>query len=182
MLKVGLDAQQKHPQRLLHLDYSLHIFDMTKPPRPYSSVTGMYGLKTSMPLRKHIQGAHGGWTITDANLSPDNSRYSAFIFLVRNVQRSFPWQINLFFDGKYHCSFPRSLPIPIWIQSSTVYMTNTSPEESSEQIAIPFGDRTRGYVYGGQSRIWSCRFSADGNEVVAGGDGKIFGMPIDYTV
>ena len=23
--------------------------------------------------------------------------------------------------------------------------------------------------------IWSCKFSADGNEVVAGGDGKIFG-------
>lgn len=119
-------------------DYSLHIFDVTKPPRQFSPVTGMYGLKTSMPLRKHIQGAHGGWTITDANLSPDNSRliYSSM--------------------------------------SSTVYMTNTSPEESSEQIPIPFGDRTRGYLYGGESRIWSCRFSADGNEVVAGGDGKIF--------
>ena len=23
--------------------------------------------------------------------------------------------------------------------------------------------------------IWNCKFSADGNEVVAGGDGKIFG-------
>ncbi|KAH6916627.1 WD-repeat-containing protein [Coprinopsis sp. MPI-PUGE-AT-0042] len=115
-------------------DFSLHIFDMTKPTRPFSPVNGMYGLKTTMPLRKHIQGAHGGWTITDANLSPDNSKmiYSSIM--------------------------------------STVYMTSTSPEDSSEQIPIPFGDARRDSRFG----IWSCRFSADGNEVVAGGDGKLF--------
>ena len=31
-------------------------------------------LTTSMPLRKVIQGHPGTWTITDANLSPDNER------------------------------------------------------------------------------------------------------------
>jgi DDB1- and CUL4-associated factor 11 len=56
---------------------------------------------------------------------------------------------------------------------STVYMTSTSPEDSSEQIPIPFGDQRRDARFG----IWSCRFSADGNEVVAGGDGKLFGAP-----
>lgn len=58
-------------------------------------------------------------------------------------------------------------------------MTCTSPEESSAQIPIPFADppSRRGYNFGnGESfGIWSCRFSADGNEVVAGGSGKIFG-------
>lgn len=32
-------------------------------------------LTTRMPLRKVIQGHPGRWTITDANLSPDNERY-----------------------------------------------------------------------------------------------------------
>jgi DDB1- and CUL4-associated factor 11 len=32
-------------------------------------------LVTRMPVRKVIQGHPGRWTITDANLSPDNQRY-----------------------------------------------------------------------------------------------------------
>lgn len=32
------------------------------------------GLITRMPVRKVIQGNPGRWTITDANLSPDNER------------------------------------------------------------------------------------------------------------
>jgi WD repeat-containing protein 23 len=72
-------------------DFRLHIFDMTKPPQPFSQVSsnpsqrpqGMYsarrsmvrdGLATSLPLRKEIVGQAGNWTITDANLSPDNTR------------------------------------------------------------------------------------------------------------
>ena len=48
-------------------------------------------------------------------------------------------------------------------------MTTVS-DDSTQQIAIPFGDR-ESYGFG----IWSCRFSADGNEVVAGGSDHIFG-------
>jgi DDB1- and CUL4-associated factor 11 len=49
-------------------------------------------------------------------------------------------------------------------------------DPSTTQIPIPFADphpmRHRAMRDFG---IWSCKFSADGNEVVAGGDGKIFG-------
>lgn len=50
------------------------------------------------------------------------------------------------------------------------------------QIPIPFSDpvsRTSPlYNFGENFGIWSCRFSADGNEVVAGGSGKIFGQSL----
>ncbi|TFK26708.1 WD40 repeat-like protein [Coprinopsis marcescibilis] len=121
-------------------DFKLHIFDMTKTLHGFKG-TGHRGssLKTSMPLLKEIKGSVGRWTITDANLSPDNSRiiYSSII--------------------------------------STVYMTSTSPDGSSQMIPICFDDpRRNDSYYGERFGIWSCRFSADGNEVVAGGDGKIF--------
>lgn len=60
-------------------------------------------------------------------------------------------------------------------------MTSTL-DGSPAQIPIPFADppsRGRHQDYWGYSEsfgIWSCRFSADGNEVVAGGSGKIFGI------
>jgi DDB1- and CUL4-associated factor 11 len=59
-------------------------------------------------------------------------------------------------------------------------MTSTTGTDST-QIPVNFGDpdgRRRGGL--GQwydpCSIWSCRFSADGNEIVAGGVGGIFGM------
>lgn len=66
-------------------------------------------------------------------------------------------------------------------QTPTVYMTSTR-EDAPQQIAIPFSDpahiRNR-YDYDSHFSesfgIYSCRFSADGNEVIAGGNGKIFG-------
>jgi hypothetical protein len=64
------------------------------------------------------------------------------------------------------------------IQTPIVYMTNVL-DSSTEQIPIDFSDRRRSISSWGWSGdhfgIWSCRFSADGNEVVAGGDGYIFG-------
>ncbi|KAF9055900.1 WD40-repeat-containing domain protein [Panaeolus papilionaceus] len=99
-------------------------------------------LITRMPVRKVIQGHPGRWTITDANLSPDNERmiYSSI--------------------------------------APTVYMTSTAPDGDLRQIPIPFADpmsRTSPlFGFGESFGIWSCRFSADGNEVVAGGSGNIF--------
>lgn len=60
----------------------------------------------------------------------------------------------------------------------TVYMTSTL-DSSPTQIPIRFADppRRSRSVWGFDEEtfgIWSCRFSADGNEVVAGGSGKIF--------
>ncbi|KAF7347354.1 WD-REPEATS-REGION domain-containing protein [Mycena venus] len=63
--------------------------------------------------------------------------------------------------------------------SSTVYMTNTM-DPAPAQIPIPFADpagtRSRRTFWGdeGSFRIYSCRFSADGNEVIAGGNGQLF--------
>jgi len=46
-------------------------------------------LVTRMPLRKVIQGHPGRWTITDANLSPDNERYYSDTFLVMKLSHDF---------------------------------------------------------------------------------------------
>lgn len=63
----------------LRSDFRLHVFDMTAPPVP----NGRHGvhrppsdasLHTNMKVMKTIQGHPGRWTITDANLSPDNER------------------------------------------------------------------------------------------------------------
>ncbi|GLB35784.1 putative WD domain, G-beta repeat [Lyophyllum shimeji] len=126
-------------------DFRLHVFDTTAPPIPHSGrgTTRIYSdasLQTTMKVRRSIQGNPGRWTITDANLSPDNERmiYSSI--------------------------------------TPTVYMTNIL-DDSPVQTPIPFADPSRSaniWGHGESFGIWSCRFSADGNEVVAGGSGKIF--------
>jgi WD repeat-containing protein 23 len=132
-------------------DYRLHVYDMTAPPshsRIRSNIPGSSryafqdswdgDMKTTMKISKQIQGVHGRWTITDANLSPDNSKmiYSSI--------------------------------------TSTVYMTSVL-DASTEQIPIRFAEpyNRRGYAYEDRFGIWSCRFSADGNEIIAGGSGEI---------
>jgi len=95
---------------------------------------------TIMKVIKVIRGVSGGWTITDAHLSPDNEKiiYSSI--------------------------------------DSTVHMATTK-DQSTTQIAIPFADpstRRRRLSSVNEFGIWSCKFSADGNDIVAGGDGKIF--------
>ncbi|KAF8899131.1 WD40-repeat-containing domain protein [Infundibulicybe gibba] len=128
-------------------DFRLHIYDTTAPPATTIS-NGSRGasrretnLQTKLQVKKTVYGHPGRWTITDANLSPDNERmiYSSI--------------------------------------TPTVYMTSTL-DSSPVQIPIPFADpparASNGWGFGDSFGIWSCRFSADGNEVVAGGSGKIF--------
>ena len=43
-------------------------------------------------------------------------------------------------------------------------------DTSVGQTALQFGEEH------GMSAIWSCKFSADGNEVFAGGPGPIYGV------
>jgi hypothetical protein len=45
-------------------------------------------------------------------------------------------------------------------------------DSSVGQTALQIGEEDMG----GFSAIWSCKFSADGNEVFAGGPGQIYGM------
>ena len=65
------------------------------------------------------------------------------------------------------------------MQTPTVYMANIF-DSSTAQIPIPFSDPAPPWsrdlwsdvdAFG----IWSCRFSSDGNEVIAGGAGNLFG-------
>lgn len=98
---------------------------MTKPSLPFSQVlsdpsqrlSGMFsvrrsaprdGLATSLPLRKEIVGQAGNWTITDANLSPDNSRYVAVLRKQTDVD-VLP-QDYLFFDRKSNLTRPNTPP------------------------------------------------------------------------
>ncbi|KAJ3761903.1 WD40-repeat-containing domain protein [Lentinula raphanica] len=124
-------------------DFRLHIYDTTKPPDMSRENAHDGGPSTTMKLSRSIQGRHGRWTITDANLSPDNDRiiYSSI--------------------------------------TSTAYICSTK-DDSPAQIPIPFhdsGGQYRGGDFwdsGGSFGIFSCRFSADGNEVIAGGRGHIY--------
>ncbi|KAJ3879454.1 WD40-repeat-containing domain protein [Lentinula edodes] len=125
-------------------DFRLHIYDTTAPPQRAMSRADVTQdqPQTTMNLNRRIQGQHGRWTITDANLSPDNDRiiYSSI--------------------------------------TSTAYMCSTK-EDNPVQVPIPFHD-SPGVHYGfwdsgpGSFGLFSCRFSADGNEVIAGGRGYIY--------
>ena len=73
-------------------------------------------------------------------------------------------------------------------QSSNVYMCKTRDADTTQHVlsfADPVAQNRRRRHYDAQESdydddgqmcsIWSARFSADGKEVVAGGNGKIFG-------
>ncbi|KDQ20274.1 hypothetical protein BOTBODRAFT_27695 [Botryobasidium botryosum FD-172 SS1] len=53
----------------------------------------------------------------------------------------------------------------------TVHMAKTT-DSDEEQVPIDFADNRS--VYDSRFGIWSCRFSADGNEIIAGGKRHIF--------
>jgi DDB1- and CUL4-associated factor 11 len=61
------------------------------------------------------------------------------------------------------------------VMGSKVYLAKVK-EEDPEQIPLDFGDRPTRWnedsLWGG-FRIWSCRFSTDGKEIVAGGSGNV---------
>ncbi|KAG6380983.1 WD40-repeat-containing domain protein [Boletus reticuloceps] len=137
-------------------DFRLHVYDMTSPPAKYIKPWRNPQRRTTLPIdhdRDHestlkvlkiIQGHPGRWTITDSHLSPDNER-----MIYSSI-------------------------------SPTVYITNTL-DPSTVQTPIHFADQGRRQspslwgIYDHESfGIWSCRFSADGNEVIAGGNGHIF--------
>ena len=61
-------------------DFRLHIFDTAAPPQPITPQRRHYdtddGMRTTLKVSRTIQGRAGRWTITDANLSPDNERFA----------------------------------------------------------------------------------------------------------
>ncbi|KAG8835599.1 hypothetical protein FRC17_002191 [Serendipita sp. 399] len=59
------------------------------------------------------------------------------------------------------------------IMSPTVFLASTVPDDESEQRSLSFGHNRHDIGWDGRAGIWSCRFSADGKELVAGGSGKL---------
>jgi DDB1- and CUL4-associated factor 11 len=82
------------------LDFRLHIYDMTAPladprqalRRPTERLYPLSapGEPTTMKVIKVIQGVSGGWTITDAHLSPDNERFAYQVLCIPVVYWSSP--------------------------------------------------------------------------------------------
>ncbi|KAF8313869.1 WD40 repeat-like protein [Clavulina sp. PMI_390] len=130
-------------------DFRLHIYDTSKP--TITQGNSPHAIDDSdheytMPVMKTINGVPGNWTITDSHLSPDNERmiYSSI--------------------------------------NTVVHMTRTR-DDTNEQVAIELADRQS--RTGSRQRfsswdradsfgVYSCRFSADGQEIVAGGSGSLF--------
>ena len=78
--KVTWDGPTVNDFKIINpLDFKLHIFDMRAPLQENTIDSSRRFLTdgelvTRIPVRKVIQGQPGRWTITDANLSPDNER------------------------------------------------------------------------------------------------------------
>ena len=57
-------------------------------------------------------------------------------------------------------------------------------DSSTVQVPINFADPPRAdgrYGYEDHYGVWSCKFSADGNEVIAGGTEMVFGASCFWT-
>ncbi|EJD47958.1 WD40 repeat-like protein [Auricularia subglabra TFB-10046 SS5] len=138
-------------------DFRLDIFSTTEPADPFAS-SGRLGRRgihsTSQSTMKNvgsIRGSGEGWTVTDSHLSPDNERL-------------------------IYASMSR-----------TVYLTHTGltagfnasadvgePQQTPVRFHAGSGRRRSVWAEDDDVQIWSCRFSADGNEIVAGGNTHIF--------
>lgn len=149
------------------LDFKLHIYDTTSPPLMNGdnvTTDPTADHPTTMKVMKSVNGVGGGWTIADSHLSPDNERmiYSA---LVRCHLSS---RLTL-----------SSLTLILLNQDTQIHMLKTR-DPMSEQVSLEMADTNRGsrrYGFGnGDFRLFACRFSADGNEIVSGGTGQLFGQ------
>lgn len=58
----------------------------------------VYDEPTTLNIIKVIQGVSGGWTITDAHLSPDNERSLSLLTVIRNTRLLIYIQDHLLHD------------------------------------------------------------------------------------
>ncbi|KAJ7762387.1 WD40-repeat-containing domain protein [Mycena maculata] len=125
-------------------DFRLNLFDTTMPARP------------------------------GTRLAADTPNLKTNMKVINSIQ-AHPgrWTIS---DTDLSCDNERMIYSSI---SSTVYMTSTT-DPSPAQVPIPFSDPPAGrhrvshWGFDSGFRIYSCKFSADGNEVIAGGNGQLF--------
>lgn len=59
------------------------------------------------------------------------------------------------------------------VMSPNVFLAPTGEDDESEQRSLYFGNDRGGNDWHDHYGIWSCRFSGDGKELVAGGSGKL---------
>ncbi|CAE6366217.1 LEC14B protein [Rhizoctonia solani AG-1 IB] len=102
------------------------------------------GHRSRMQVLNRVKGVYGNWTVTDSHLSPDNERL---------IYSSISPVVHL---TKLH--EPNAPHI-------SLDFSNSSDTRRNRQILGFYGDS-----FG----IWTCRFSADGKEVVACGSQQIF--------
>jgi len=129
-------------------DFRLHVYDTTAPLVPYG------------PHRSRLQDEQRyGHTTTMSVIKTINAHPGR-------------WTIT---DSHLSPDNQRMIYASI---SNTVYMTTTldsSPVQTPIRFADPIRGRRNVWDYEDDHfGIWSCKFSADGNEVIAGGSGMIF--------
>ncbi|EUC63840.1 WD domain, G-beta repeat protein [Rhizoctonia solani AG-3 Rhs1AP] len=102
------------------------------------------GHQSRMNVLNRVKGIYGNWTVTDSHLSPDNERL-------------------------------------IYSSISPVVHLTKLHEPNAQHISLdfsspgPYGRNRRVFgIYEDSFGIWTCRFSADGKEVVACGSHQIF--------
>ncbi|KDQ63158.1 hypothetical protein JAAARDRAFT_147176 [Jaapia argillacea MUCL 33604] len=137
-------------------DFSLHVYDMTAARTPFEPKKGPQTIRGFGRRYRGLQEPH------------------ETTMKVLNTIQGHPgrWTIT---DSHLSPDNERMIYASI---SPVVYMTSVH-EPSPNQVPLRFSDppRRTTQMWGldeDRFGIWSCRFSADGNEVVAGGDGYIF--------
>ncbi|KIO08498.1 hypothetical protein M404DRAFT_133750 [Pisolithus tinctorius Marx 270] len=142
-------------------DFRLHVYDMTAPPSKY--------IRQRRSARRPIT---SDWDTNDRD-------HETTLKVLKTIEgRQGSWTIT---DSHLSPDNERIIYSSIvnHILASILYMASTL-DSSTAQTPIRFSDQNRRSDRGGFG-IWSCRFSADGNEVIAGGSGHIFvyNLPAD---
>ncbi|KAI6047837.1 WD40-repeat-containing domain protein [Pisolithus marmoratus] len=148
-LYVGQFSKDSSFYYTCNQDFRLHLYDMTAPPSNYG--------QQRRGVKRHVTSA---WDTNDRD-------HETTLKVLKVIEgRQGYWTIT---DSHLSPDNERIIYSSI---TPTVYMASTL-DSSSVQTPIRFADQSRRRDRGGFG-IWSCRFSTDGNEVIAGGSGHIF--------
>ncbi|KAK0545453.1 hypothetical protein OC846_005663 [Tilletia horrida] len=150
-------------------DFMVHMYDTTTSQpelKMRSSTTRFTNFKrlgtqvTSLRPIKSIRGRQGTWTITDANLSPDNR------FMIYS---SITPYVHLVPTG-----FGEEDPLDDYSADEVDSVDPENPSHSEKQVRLDFGASPSRQGWYDSGSLWSIRFSGDSREIVAGaGSGDI---------
>ncbi|KZT55525.1 WD40 repeat-like protein [Calocera cornea HHB12733] len=145
-------------------DFMLHVYDTTAPP------------SAQIQRPPYPQQRYRRWGVDD---SEDHQTTMKTVKSMRGNPGS--WTIT---DVDLSPDNERMIYSSI---TSTIYMAKTRDPTDEEQVPLHFHDRTSRRARGawdddGDFGIWSCRFSADGTEVVAGAGNRQDGLLFVYDL